>query len=51
MLAAGEHHADSVDEGDARAIDDQWWHILEVESDDEVGDGLCRPGPAGRHPS
>src|SRR5437870_3467521 len=40
MLAAGEHHPDMIDEGCARAIDDDLRRVLEIETDDEVGDGL-----------
>ena len=42
QLAAGEHHADRVDERHARAIDDDWRCVLEIEVDDEFGDGLSR---------
>src|SRR4051812_14738098 len=40
MLAAGEHHPDMIDEGCARAVDDDLRRVLEIETDDEVGEGL-----------
>ena len=41
LAAAGEHHRHGVDEGEARALDGERRQRLDVEADDEIGDGVA----------